>query len=56
MVHIRTMQNIIQRMSGYSSESSCTTGVFNQRTAGRLRPSGEVCVAREGYFTKYNAL
>ena len=25
-------------------------GVFN------LRPSGEFCAAREGYFTKYNEL
>ena len=24
--------------------------------AGRLRPSGEFCAAREGYFTKYSAL
>ena len=31
-------------------------GVFNQRPAGRLRPSGEFWAAREGYFTKYNAL
>ena len=31
-------------------------GIFNPRSAGRLRPSGEFCAAREGYFTKYNAL
>ena len=31
-------------------------GVFNPRPAGRMRPSGEFCAAREGYFTKYNAL
>ena len=31
-------------------------GVFNSRPAGRLRPSGDFCAAREGYFTKYNAL
>ena len=31
-------------------------GVFNPRPTGHLRPSGEFCAAREGYFTKYNAL
>ena len=31
-------------------------GVFNPRPVGRMRPSGEFCAAREGYFTKYNAL
>ena len=29
--------------------------VFNPRPAGRMRPSGEFCKTREGYFTKYNA-
>ena len=26
------------------------------KPAGCLRPSGEFCAAKEGYFTKYNAL
>ena len=33
---------------------ACTPRIFNPRPAGRLRPSGEFCEAREGYFTKYN--
>ena len=32
------------------------SGVSNPRPAGRMRPSDEFCAAREGYFTKYNAL
>ena len=31
-------------------------GVSNPRPAGCLWPSGEICAAREGYFTKNNAL
>ena len=37
-------------------EGCSRTWVFNLRPAGRLQPSGEFCAAREGYFTKYNAL
>ena len=37
-----------------SAEGYSRTGVFSQRP--RLRSSGEFCVAREGYFTIYNAL
>ena len=36
--------------------SCSTSGVFNPWPTDRLRPSGEFCVAREGFFTKYNAL
>ena len=32
------------------AEERSRTGVFNPR------PAGEFCAAREGYFTKYNAL
>ena len=32
------------------------SGVFNPWPTGHLQPSGEFCAAREGYFTKYNAL
>ena len=38
------------------AEGYTRTGAFNPRPAGLLRPSGEFCAAREGYFTKYNAL
>ena len=37
-------------------EGCSRTGVYNPRAAGHLRPSSEFSVAREGYFTKYNAL
>ena len=39
-----------------SAEGCSRTGVFNPGPAGRLRPSDKFCEAREGYFTKYNAL
>ena len=38
------------------AEGCSRTEVFNPRPTGRMRPSGEFCSAREGYFIKYNAL
>ena len=34
----------------------CTSYIRGLQPAGLLRPSGEFCAAREGFFTKYNAL
>ena len=46
----------LANMLAFQVTLSSKPGVFNPRPAGRLRPSGEFCAAREGYFTKYNAL
>ena len=40
-----------------TSHGACTrAGVFNPLPTDHLRPSGEFCAAREGYFIKYNEL
>ena len=45
--------NIGHRKMLYTFQT-CRSGVFNPRPTGHLRPLGEFCAAREGYFTKYN--
>ena len=50
-----TMSTIIREKFTKSTKWH-TAGVFNPRPAGHPRPSGDFCVAQEGYFTKYNAL
>ena len=47
-----------QTLTFYSTQAvRFRTGfLLEQGSSTRLRPSGEFCAAREGYFTKYNAL
>ena len=49
-------QGYMKDVNWPSTWKGSRAGVFNPRPAGHLRPSGEFCATREGYFTKYNAL